>query len=270
MRATLTAAIIALLAVSTPACAHRLDEYLQATTIAVAHDRIAVQMHLTPGVAVFDRVFASMDTDGDGVLSEVEQKAYAQHVLRDLSLTIGGSDIPLRLISTSFPAVEEMKQGLGDILLKIDADVPCGRLSRQLTFENHHQSAISVYLVNCLVPKDPAIRITAQKRNYDQSVFQLEYGRTGAGLNSLPAGAGSDVRGWLDQTGSRSLFQSYVYQGIHHILTGYDHLLFVSALVLAATTLWDVVKVVFIFTLAHSITLTLAALNLVHLPERRG
>jgi hypothetical protein len=39
-------------------------------------------------------------------------------------------------------------------------------------------------------------------------------------------------------------------------------------LALAATTLWELVKVVTAFTLAHSITLTLAALNLVHLPER--
>lgn len=71
-----------------------------------------------------------------------------------------------------------------------------------------------------------------------------------------------------DQAGKSSLFKAYFYHGVHHILTGYDHLLFVSALVLAATTLWDLVKVVSAFTLAHTITLTLAALNLIHLPER--
>lgn len=71
-----------------------------------------------------------------------------------------------------------------------------------------------------------------------------------------------------DQASKGSLFKAYLYHGIHHILTGYDHLLFVSALVLAATTLWDLVKVVSAFTLAHTITLTLAALNLIHLPER--
>jgi hydrogenase/urease accessory protein HupE len=64
------------------------------------------------------------------------------------------------------------------------------------------------------------------------------------------------------------LFKAYFLHGVRHILTGYDHLLFVSALVLAATTLWDLIKVVSAFTLAHTITLTLAALNLVHLPER--
>jgi hydrogenase/urease accessory protein HupE len=60
------------------------------------------------------------------------------------------------------------------------------------------------------------------------------------------------------------LFREYVAHGIHHILTGYDHLLFISALVLAAVSVWDLVKVVTAFTLAHTITLTLAALRLVH------
>jgi hydrogenase/urease accessory protein HupE len=60
------------------------------------------------------------------------------------------------------------------------------------------------------------------------------------------------------------LFKEYVAHGIHHILTGYDHLLFISALVLAAVSVWDLVKVVSAFTLAHTITLTLAALRMVN------
>jgi hypothetical protein len=73
--------------------------------------------------------------------------------------------------------------------------------------------------------------------------------------------------GWFGQSGSGSLFKSFFYEGIHHILTGYDHLLFVSALVLAATTFWDLIKVVTTFTIAHTITLTLGAFNLVSLPH---
>lgn len=64
------------------------------------------------------------------------------------------------------------------------------------------------------------------------------------------------------------MFREYLVHGIHHILTGYDHLLFISALVLATTRLWDLLKVVTAFTLAHTLTLTLAALNWVHLPGR--
>jgi hypothetical protein len=43
-------------------------------------------------------------------------------------------------------------------------------------------------------------------------------------------------------------------------------LLFVGALVLAATGLWDLVKVISAFTLAHTLTLTLATLDIVRLP----
>jgi len=61
---------------------------------------------------------------------------------------------------------------------------------------------------------------------------------------------------------------AFLQQGIWHILTGYDHLLFVSGLVLATTSLWDLVKVVGGFTLAHSLTLTLCVLNIVNLSSR--
>jgi hydrogenase/urease accessory protein HupE len=64
------------------------------------------------------------------------------------------------------------------------------------------------------------------------------------------------------------LTREYVRHGIMHILTGYDHLLFISALVLAVVTLWDLVKVITAFTLAHSLTLTLSVLNIVRLPGR--
>lgn len=65
-----------------------------------------------------------------------------------------------------------------------------------------------------------------------------------------------------------ALAAAFVRHGIAHILTGYDHLLFVAALLLAVTTLWDLVKVISAFTLAHTITLALAALDIFRLPGR--
>jgi hydrogenase/urease accessory protein HupE len=62
--------------------------------------------------------------------------------------------------------------------------------------------------------------------------------------------------------------KDYLRHGFMHIMAGWDHLLFVGALVLAVTSLWDLVKVITAFTLAHTITLTLAVLNLVRLPEQ--
>ena len=64
----------------------------------------------------------------------------------------------------------------------------------------------------------------------------------------------------------------YGVHGVKHILgpenPGYDHLLFISALVLGAASLWDLLKVVTAFTLAHSLTLTLCVLDIFRLPER--
>ena len=62
-------------------------------------------------------------------------------------------------------------------------------------------------------------------------------------------------------------FCAYLEHGIEHILTGYDHLLFVTGLVLAATSLWDLFRVVTVFTIAHSLTLVLSVFNIVHLSE---
>lgn len=58
----------------------------------------------------------------------------------------------------------------------------------------------------------------------------------------------------------------YVRSGIEHIFLGYDHIAFLIALLLWADRLWPVVKVVTSFTIAHSITLALAVLDIVSLP----
>lgn len=67
---------------------------------------------------------------------------------------------------------------------------------------------------------------------------------------------------WLAQIGQ------FTKLGIEHIFLGYDHILFLLALVLVGGRLRDLVKIVTAFTIAHSITLILAALELVRLPPR--
>ncbi|MBI1179355.1 MAG: HupE/UreJ family protein [Alphaproteobacteria bacterium] len=58
----------------------------------------------------------------------------------------------------------------------------------------------------------------------------------------------------------------YFMLGVHHILSGVDHLLFLACLLLIAGTGRRILIVVTGFTVAHSITLALAALRLVHVP----
>ena len=78
--------------------------------------------------------------------------------------------------------------------------------------------------------------------------------------------------------------RAFVDEGIWHILKGYDHILFLLTLLLPAVVLYrngrwqpreslrealfDVLKVVTAFTVAHSVTLTLAVNGLVNLPSR--
>jgi hypothetical protein len=171
----LFAAAVTLLMLGERASAHRLDEYLQAALISVEKDRVQVFLRLVPGVAVSSSVLAGIDTNADGVISRAEQQAYAERVLGDLSLTAEGNRLRPRLVSVHFPAVEEMKEGLGEIRIELSADLPRGGPNRRLVLENAHQGRIAAYLVNCLVPRDPDIRIVAQDRNEQQSVYRLDY-----------------------------------------------------------------------------------------------
>lgn len=68
---------------------------------------------------------------------------------------------------------------------------------------------------------------------------------------------------WATQPASLA---SYVRLGVAHILSGWDHLAFVLALLVLAGTLGEVTTLVSAFTVAHSITLALAVLGVVR-PE---
>lgn len=60
---------------------------------------------------------------------------------------------------------------------------------------------------------------------------------------------------------------SFVTLGIEHVLTGYDHVTFLLGLLLVARSLRAALGVITAFTVAHSLTLSLATLDLVRLPS---
>ena len=69
-----------------------------------------------------------------------------------------------------------------------------------------------------------------------------------------------------DEPVSTSTARQFFGLGLHHILSGYDHLLFLAALLLGLQRLSGVARTVTAFTIAHSLTLSLAVLGLVHIP----
>ena len=72
----------------------------------------------------------------------------------------------------------------------------------------------------------------------------------------------------LDSENGRRGVGSFVRLGIEHVLSGYDHLLFLLGLLLRGGGWLALAKIVTAFTLAHSVTLALAVLDVVTLPDR--
>ncbi|MCF6223244.1 MAG: HupE/UreJ family protein [Flavobacteriaceae bacterium] len=68
------------------------------------------------------------------------------------------------------------------------------------------------------------------------------------------------------ETSTYDVIKTYSKLGIEHILLGIDHLLFVLALIIITKGKWKIIKTITAFTIAHSITLSLAALGLVNFP----
>jgi len=66
--------------------------------------------------------------------------------------------------------------------------------------------------------------------------------------------------------GASEVARTYTVIGIEHILFGFDHLLFVLALMMIVQSTRRLLATITAFTLAHSITLSLATLGVVHVP----
>jgi hypothetical protein len=96
-------------------------------------------------------------------------------------------------------------------------------------------------------------RIEASGR-ITQFVFSSEARETRVASTALTASGGG--------------FASFVLLGIEHILIGWDHLLFLLVLLLGGGGWLAIAKIVTAFTVAHSITLALAGLDVVALPSR--
>lgn len=112
---------------------------------------------------------------------------------------------------------------------------------------------------------------------YDQTKLLQAQGPKGKHLVTLegpnagqtmlyPADAALDLSKPLETVWQ--LMLKFLTAGVEHILMGYDHLCFLLAILLWATRIWPVVKIVTAFTVSHSVTLSLAALDIVTLPTQ--
>ncbi len=278
-RTRIAALLLLLLMMGRSAFAHRIDEYLQATLFSLEPDQVRGSMRLVPGVLVAPTVIAGIDSNGDGVLSAAEEQAYAQRVVADLTISLDGRSVVPKVLSYTFPSPADMREGLGEIHIEYAIALPPSSSASALQVTNHHLSRTSVYLMNATVPNDGRFRILAQKRNEQQSSYELDFQQA---VVTVP-GSHSRVAGF-ETWFSGVQFSPLFHLGMRHIAEGTDHLLFLLTLLLPAPlvlsskrwggpagvreSLRQILYIVTAFTIGHSITLTLAALGMVHVPSR--
>ncbi len=218
MRKILVVVALCFLFAGRTAWAHRIDEYLQATILSLGSHRADAYMWLIPGVMVAPSVIAAIDINHDGVLSESETKAYAERVVGDLSILVDGQPVKARLDAWHVPEAAQLRNGLGEIQIEYHVDLPrSSDVNRSLILKNHHLNAGSVYLVNVEVPQDPHLHVVNQKRNQQQSIYELDY-------RQMPVdtafSSSSGLRSWLNGLQFSSLF----HFGMQHIAEGTGHL----------------------------------------------
>ena len=170
------ALLLALLALPSIVFAHRDDQYLQATLVAIEPSGIRLQINLTPGVAVAEEVIAEIDRDRDGAISNNEGAAYAKRLKRDLTLRVDGRNLELKLSASEFVEPAELRTGSGTIQMEFSAIF--GQLvpgPHRLTLESQHLTQMSVYLINAAQPRFATVQIIRQKRNANQSAGEIEF-----------------------------------------------------------------------------------------------
>jgi len=167
---------------------------------------------------------------------------------------------------------------------------PCVPVVTQQLIDNHSDGAYSVLrfsatCANALPALDIGYRLFADIDPAHRGLLKLSAAGT---TSSAILAADVPSRSLPLVAPSKSAqFAEYVKEGVLHIWAGFDHILFLLALLLPAVLVhsrvpgetwtaapnfraafWSVFRIVTAFTIAHSITLSLAALGVISLPSR--
>ena len=207
-----------------------------------------------------------LDRDGNGELSWGEVRQRADDITRlatsRLALTAAGQ--PCALATTNPMQLDQHSDGTYAVL-SLSAQCP--------TLASPVKASYSLFF-----DVDPS------HRGLVQWIAPATKGVPEAAQALIFSTESADQTLALQPPSTWQTFSQYVVEGVWHIWIGYDHILFLLALLLPAVvkrqggqwvpvasltgTVKEVVKVVTAFTLAHSITLSLAGLQIISLPSR--
>ncbi len=299
----LMAALWVLLALlfAIPAAAHKSsDAYLQL-------DATPGRLALRWDIALRDLDIAlDLDTDGDGRLSWGEVKAGWPRILAYASARLAITGCPLREAGVA-PALERRNDGSYAVLRFVAdctlPDPPALRYTLLGELDPTHRGLAKIARPGrpiVLTVLDPSASASASVNgsgvpsagaagalNASAASGATTASGTAAsaaaeGPNATSASAALHPAAAAATAAAPSRWQ-FLSEGVRHILTGYDHVLFLICLLLPAVlrrtpagwrpverlgeAFWPVIGIVSAFTVAHSLTLGLAALKLVSLPS---
>ena len=249
----LALAVFLVASCATAARAHKpSDSYL---TISVQAGRISGQWD----IALRDLDFAiGLDADGDGAITWGEVKAkhseIVAYALSRLEIAADGQACP---VTVSGQLIDNHSDG-AYTAMRFDVDCPSAPDTLAITY-----------------------RLFFDIDQQHKGLLNLQAG--GATQTAIFSPDSISQNFSIARPNALRQFLAYLATGMEHIFTGYDHILFLLSLLLPAVGVFgqrwaprdsfrasflDVLKIVTAFTLAHSITLALATLQIVALPAR--
>lgn len=232
--------LVVLICFVSPTLAH--DPGLSSATLWLQHDRLKATLTFSPADI---EALLPMDLDGDGRVSDsefLETRAVLERLVRE------GVQVSLddEAVNPGEWAVERTEDRRGrniEVRLRLPAKADVTRLS----------------LRNTLLPDLPLghrhyVQLLDDEANLVGEALLDRSNITFEASLAHPDGA----------AGPRS-FGDFFALGVEHILTGYDHLLFLFGLLIVGMSFASAASIITSFTVAHSITLALATFGLVRL-----
>lgn len=207
-----------------------------------------------------------LDRNGDSVIDWGEVRSrhaeIAAYAMQNLDLKAGNSACPMTV---------------GDQLIDTHSDGAYAVLKLAATCPN----PVDALTVNYRL----LFEVDAQHRGLLKLETSAKGGSTSPQVVSAVFPAENATQTFTLASGSTvTQLGTYIVDGVRHIAVGFDHILFLIALLLPAvlvregrrwipvadmhTAFWSVLKIVTAFTIAHSITLSLASIDVVRLPSR--
>jgi hydrogenase/urease accessory protein HupE len=248
---------LCLLVLARPAAAHPLlqDPLWVVVAPTAVHVRVGASLREI-ATAAAGPVGAAGALDDEALQAAIDK--YPDYLLRHLRVTVRGEPLEGRLVRTIPPAGPERGSAPDQVFVQYEIDYPIDARTPPPSIALDQD-----VLRDVLYAPGQRWDVTYAVRIKRSDAHDIATALLRAGSPFV-----YDVGGFAPAPPPSLLptLAAYLRHGVHHILTGFDHLLFICALVLAAASLWDLVKVVAAFTLAHSITLALAVLGVVRLP----